>query len=239
MDLQNKIVFVTGTNRGIGKAIVEALLKQKVKKIYAGARKPEDLPDFKDERVVPVKLDITNDAQIKQAVAKAQDVNLLINNAGVASHTSLLDVTDNLMLDMNVNYVGTVNMVRAFLPVLTKNGGAIANVISVVGLASIPMVGGYSASKAALFSATQALRAELKPKNVSVYAIFPGPIDTDMAKEFEAEKASPELTAENILKGIIANQEDIFPDPMSEQVSQLWATNPKGLEQQFASWLRA
>jgi NAD(P)-dependent dehydrogenase (short-subunit alcohol dehydrogenase family) len=96
-------------------------------------------------------------------------------------------------------------------------------------------IGGYSASKAALFSATQAMRAELKVQGISVHAIFPGPIDTDMAKEFPMQKASAQETAENILAGLIADAEDIFPDPMSTQLGQLWATNPKALEAAFAA----
>ena len=116
-----------------------------------------------------------------------------------------------------------------------NGGGVVANVISVLGLASMAGVGGYSASKAALFSATQAMRAELKAKKITVCGIFPGPIDTDMSKEFPMEKASPESTAANIIAGISAGKEDIFPDPMSDNVGKLWAKDPKGLEQQFAS----
>lgn len=236
MKLENKIVFVSGANRGIGKATVEALLKAGVKKVYAAARKIEELK-FTDARVVPIQLDITNIAQVQKAVEKAADINILINNAGALSFAGVVTGEANLLMrDMEVNYFGTLNMVNKFVPVLEKNGGgAIANVISIVGLASMHGIGGYSASKAALFSATQAMRAELKPKKISVHGIFPGPIDTDMAKEFPMEKTSPQVTAENILKGISEGKEDIFPDPMSDNLSQLWATNPKELERQFAS----
>lgn len=137
---------------------------------------------------------------------------------------------------MEVNYFGTVNITRSFVPILQKNGGGgIASVSSIVGLASIAGIGGYSASKAALFSAIQAMRTELKEKNIEVFGIFPGPIDTDMAREFEMEKTSPEVTAKNIVGGIIAGKEDIFPDAMSKQVGETWANNPKELERQFAS----
>ena len=236
MKLDNKIVFVSGANRGIGKAIVDALLKQNVKKIYAAARKTEDLK-FTDSRVVPIKLDITNSEQIQKAVQQASDVNVLINNAGVLSFAGVVTGEANLLMnDMQVNYFGTLNMVHSFVPVLEKNGGgAIANVISVVGLASMAGIGGYSASKAALFSATQAMRAELKPKKISIHGIFPGPIDTDMAKEFEMTKTSPQVTAENIVKGLLEGKEDIFPDPMSDGIGQLWAKDPKELERQFAA----
>lgn len=236
MSLENKTIFVSGANRGIGKALVEALLKQPTRKIYAAARTIADLPDFGDARVVKVHLDITAPDLVNKAVALAQDVDVLINNAGVAAFASVVSGdADALRRDMNVNYFGTLGMVRAFVPVLEKRGGgAIANVISVVGLASMSAIGGYCASKAALFSATQAIRAELKAKNISVHGIFPGPIDTDMSRDFDMPKTDVHVTAENIVKGLMAGQEDIFPDPMSLQVSELWAKDPKGLERQFA-----
>jgi NAD(P)-dependent dehydrogenase (short-subunit alcohol dehydrogenase family) len=237
MNIEKKTIFVSGANRGIGKSIVEALLKQPVVKIYAAARNIEDVPEFGDIRVVPVKLDITDPDLIKKAVDEAQDVDVLINNAGVATLSSVVtSEPDILRYDMNVNYFGTLNMIRFFVPVLEKRGnGAIANVISIVGLASMFSIGGYSASKAALFSATQAMRVELKAKNISVHGIFPGPIDTDMSRDSDMPKTSAQVAAENIVEGIIAGQEDIFPDPMSSQLSELWAKDPKGLERQFAS----
>lgn len=237
MKLDNQTVFVSGANRGIGKAIVDALLAHPVKKVYVAARKLEDLPNFNDPRVTPVKLDITDRTQIAQAAKQAGDVTVLVNNAGALAFASVVTgAGDDLMRDMQVNYFGTLSMVNSFAPVIEKNGGgAIANVISIVGLASMAGIGGYSASKAALFSATQAMRAELKGKQITVHGIFPGPIDTDMAKEFPMDKTSPKVTAENILAGIIAGHEDIFPDPMSANLSQLWAKDPKALERQFAS----
>ncbi len=237
MKLENKTIFVTGSNRGIGKAIVDALLKQPVTKIYVAARNIDALPNFNDARVVLVKLDITDANQITAAVEQAQDVNVLINNSGVLSFASVIagQVSD-LQYDMEVNYFGTLNVIRAFVPVLEKQpGAAIANVLSVVSLASMAGVGGYSASKAALYSATQAMRAELKAKSIAVHAIFPGPIDTDMAKGFDMPKTSAEETAENIVNGLIAGKEDIFPDPMSLQLSELWAKDPKALEAQFTA----
>ncbi len=215
----------------------EALLKKNVKKIYAAARKIEDIPDFSDSRIVSIKLDITDSAQIKNAAKQASDVQLLINNAGALKFASILEGDEeSIRHDMEVNYFGTVNVTRSFVPILQKNGGGgIASVSSVVGLASIAGIGGYSASKAALFSAIQAMRTELKEKNIEVFGIFPGPIDTDMAREFEMEKTSPEVTAKNIVDGIIAGKEDIFPDDMSKQVGETWANNPKELERQFAS----
>lgn len=235
--IENNVVFISGANRGIGKALVEAALKAKAKKIYAAARDIKKLPDFGDSRVVPVALDITSREQIDTAAKQASDTKILINNAGVLALASVVSgKPEELMQDMQVNYFGTLSMVNAFAPMIEKNGGgAIANVISVVGLASMAAAGGYSASKAALFSATQAMRAELKGKNIAVHGIFPGPIDTDMARDFAMPKTSAAVTAENIIAGLKAGREDIFPDPMAEQVSQLWLKDPKGLEKQFAT----
>lgn len=235
MKLDNRTVFITGANRGIGKALVEALLAYPVKKIYAGARDKDKLPDFGDERVVPVQLDITDKDSIKNASKSCDDVDVLINNAGVLSDARILSEDVSLLKkDMDTNYFGTIEMVRIFASVIERNGGgAIANVLSVVGLASVPYIGGYSASKAALFSATQAMRAELKKRNIQVFGVFPGPIDTDMNHSTDMAKASPESTAENILKGIAAGKEDIFPDPFSENAGQLWASNPKALEHEM------
>lgn len=236
MSYDNKTIFVSGANRGIGKAIVEALLKHKVKKIYAAARHLEDL-SFQDPRIEPVHLDITNQEQVIKVSELAHDTDILINNAGTLAFCPIVGGNfDDLVNDMQVNFFGTVRMVRSFVPKMEKRGGgSIANLISIVGLAPMTGAAGYCASKAALFSATQAMRTELKSKNIHVHGIFPGPIDTRMAKDFDMPKTSAEATAENIIAGIAAAHEDIFPDPMSANLSQLWAKNPKELERQFAS----
>lgn len=104
-----------------------------------------------------------------------------------------------------------------------------------VGWAPLSQAAGYSASKATLFSATQAARVALKPKNIAVVGVFPGPIDTDLAANLKLDKAAPADAAEDIVQGIIAGQEDIYPDPTSKKLSELWGGNPKGLEQYFVT----
>jgi NAD(P)-dependent dehydrogenase (short-subunit alcohol dehydrogenase family) len=237
MKLDNKNIIVTGANRGIGAAIVRELLKHKVGKVYAAARKAESLPDFGDKRVVPLALDITNAKQVVAAAEGAKDVHVLINNAGTANFGSFIDgTTEAIAADMNTNYYGTLAVTRAFVPVLKKNGhGIIANVASVVSLAPMASIGSYSASKAALHSATQALRAELAGQNIHVAGIYPGPIDTDMAKDFPMEKASAQSTAQAIVAGLLAGDAYIFPDPMSQQVGATWQRDPVGLERQFSA----
>lgn len=237
MQLHDKVLVITGANRGIGQALVQAALKHTVKKIYAAARRPEDLPAFDDPRVVPLALDITDSASIAQAAALASDAQILMNNAGVLAFASLLTSDVELLRrDMEVNYFGTLAVTRAFVPVLEANaGGAIASISSMVGLASMAAIGGYSASKAALFSAIQAMRFELRSKNIQVFGIFPGPIDTEMSRDVDLVKASASDTAENIWAGIVVGKEDIFPDAMSTELGALWSSNPKGLELAFAS----
>lgn len=236
MNLNNKTALVTGANRGIGKAIVESLLRKDVKKVYAAARDINKLPNFNDDRVVPLSLDIGNTDQIQQAVAAAGDIDLLINNAGVAAFTSLVDgPMDLIQRDMDINYYGTLSAIRAFLPVLKKSKeAAIVNIASIASFVNFPMLGGYSASKAALFSLSQGMRIELANQGIAVHSVNPGPIDTDMAKDFDADKATPESTADNILAGIDADVADIFPDTGGQQMFDVWKQDYHELEKMVA-----
>jgi len=237
MKLVNKNILVTGANRGIGAALVRELLKHKVGKIYAAARRVDNLPDFGDKRVVQLKLDITDQKQVKEAAQKAKNVHVVINNAGTANFGTTLDNTlDAIVTDMDTNYYGTLHMMRAFAPVLQKNGqGLIANIVSTAGLAAFPALGSYSASKAAIHSLTQSARGELAGRNIHVVGIYPGPIDTDMAKDFPMAKESPQSAARLIVAGIIAGDEYIFPDPVSKEQGALWAKDPRGLEKLYSA----
>lgn len=234
--LNGKTVLVSGSNRGIGAAVVRELLKTGVKKIYAGARKPSALPDFGDARVVPLQLDITDQASVDAAAKTAADTDILLNNAGTAVFANFIESPIELINgDMDVNYYGTLRIIRAFTPVFTaRKSGTIANVVSVVGLTSAPGLAGYSASKAALQSLTQTLRVTLKGSGINVLGIYPGPIDTEMAKDIPMDKASPEHAAEQIVKGIAANETYIFPDPVALHIGQLWATDGKTLDTALA-----
>jgi NAD(P)-dependent dehydrogenase (short-subunit alcohol dehydrogenase family) len=247
MKIKNSVVFVTGSNRGIGKSYVKALLTNGVKKVYAGMR---DVGAFdriasewpKDHRgkVEPVVIDITDEKQIQSAVAQAGDVNLLINNAGIANYAGLIsaDNLDSARQEMEVNYFGTLMMSRGFAPVLKKNGGgALVNILSVASLGNFPVLGSYSASKAALHSLTQGMRAELAAQGTQVFGVFPGPIETDMAKDFDMEKSSPESIAEGTLKAIEQGEEDIFIDPMAVQFRKDYFADPKALEAQLSTFL--
>ncbi len=156
MKIKNSIAFVTGSNRGIGQAYVAALLNHGAKKVYAGVRDVDaykkvtaQLPEEHWDKVEPVAIDITHDEQIQSAVAQAGDVTLLINNAGIANFTGLIsaDNLDSARQEMEVNYFGTLRVIRAFAPVLKKNGGgAMVNILSVARLGNFPVIGSYSAS---------------------------------------------------------------------------------------------
>ena len=241
MQLENKIVFVSGTNRGIGKALVEALLLRDVKKIYASSRDIKKMPDFKDSRVVNINLDITNHDQVIAAAKDAEDTEILINNAGVAAYSSILYGPLELVKKvMDTNYYGTLDMIRTFLPYLEKKESpVIANVASMGAFVNLPIMGGYCASKAAMFSLTQAARIELASKGISVHSINPGPIDTDMGKEYSGEKSTPEDTANSILNGLENGDMDIFPDRGGKGMFKVWNNNYRDLEKMMADLFKA
>jgi NAD(P)-dependent dehydrogenase (short-subunit alcohol dehydrogenase family) len=232
MSLSDKVILVSGANRGIGAATVRELLKAGVRKIYAGARNLNSLPDFGDSRVVPLQLDITKDESVQRAADTAKDIDVLINNAGTMAFGDWITSTQEVIdADMNTNFYGTLRVIRAFTPHFVSRGsGTIANMVSVVGLASVPLLAGYSASKAALQSLTQALRATLAKSGITVLGIYPGPVDTDLAKGIPLEKVTPEHAAINIVRGIENGDTYIFPDPMALQVEHLWAHDGRQLE---------
>jgi NAD(P)-dependent dehydrogenase (short-subunit alcohol dehydrogenase family) len=240
MKIQNTTALVTGANRGIGRAFAKALLEAGATKVYATARditSLEEVTAFDPMRVVPVQLDVTNQAQVAGLATTAPDVNLLINNAGILVGGSILDVSDETIAEQfNTNFYGSLKMARAFVPIIEKNGGgAIVNILSVVALASMPGIASYNASKAATWSMTQSLRASVAAKGISVHAVFPGPVDTSMSDGFDLDKASPEEIATAVFAGIEAGKEDIFPDPMSVQVYEAWNRDYKAVEKQFAA----
>ena len=232
MSYANQTVLVSGANRGIGAATVRELLKTDVKKIYAAARKPSSLPDFGDARVVPLALDITDAASIAAAARTAHDVDILLNNAGTATFGDLIEAdVKTVTADFDTNYFGTLNVIRAFTPAFTaRKSGTIVNVVSVVGLTAAPGLPGYSASKAALQSLTQSLRFTLAPAGIKVLGVYPGPIDTDMAKDLPWDKATPQSAAEIIVAGIARGDSYIFPDPVAQNVAKLWESDGRALD---------
>jgi NAD(P)-dependent dehydrogenase (short-subunit alcohol dehydrogenase family) len=234
MNIANKTVLITGANRGIGRALVEEALKRGAKKVYAGTRGTLQHPD---KRVTPLTLDVTNASQIQQALDKVENLDVLINNAGIAIYDDLSD-SDVIEQHLAVNLLGMFKVTRAFLPLLSRSKGAIVNNLSMVALAPVPVVSAYSISKAAAFNMTQALRALLARQGVSVHGVVLGPIDTDMNRGFDIPKASPESAAQGIFDGLEKGEEEIFPDPASQAIAEGWRTGAaKALERQFAGFV--
>lgn len=236
MNIKNSVAFVTGANRGIGLALVQELLKAGAAKIYAGSRSGVLPEDIEDQRVVSVKLDVTDQDSIAAAANTATDVNLLINNAGVLNFGDILDTPlEHLERNLAVNFYGKLRMSRAFVPVIEKNGGgAVANILTLVALASMPGLSVYNASKAAAWSASLSLRATLAGRKIAVHNVFPGAVDTDMLAGVEMPKTSPADVAGAVVAGIAAGHEDIYPDPMSESLYAAWRKDHKAVEKQFA-----
>lgn len=241
--IKGTTALVTGANRGIGEAVVDALVAAGAAKVYAGARNVADLAPLTARhgaRVVAVQLDVTNPAQIAAAVSIAPDVQLLVNNAGFAGHAGGA-FTDPKWItagrqEMDINFFGTFAVSQAFAPVLAKNGGGvITNIASMASLVNFALLASYSASKAAVHSLTQATRMMLKGQGTQVLGVYPGPIDTRMAEGIPFDKTSPADAAKAIIAGIEAGAEEIFPDPMSQGMGSGYFANPKETERQIAA----
>ena len=234
MNIANKTVLITGANRGIGQALVAEALRRGAKRVYAGTRSALQHPD---KRVTPLTLDVTNALQIQQAVNKVDNLDVLINNAGIAIYDDLSN-SDVIEQHLAVNLLGMFKVTRAFLPLLSRSKGAIVNNLSMVALAPVPVISAYSISKAAAFNMTQALRALLARQGVTVHGVVLGPIDTDMNRGFDIPKASPESAAQGIFDGLEKGEEEIFPDPTSNSIAEGWRAGvAKALERQFAGFV--
>lgn len=232
MEIANKSILITGANRGIGNALMEEALRRGARKVYACTRVAFDHPD---KRVIPLFMDVTNSEQIKNAAYKVDRLDILINNAGVAYYDDLSDSTI-LEKHLAVNLYGTQNVTNAFIPALKNSLGAIVNILSILALAPMPPIASYCISKAAAFSMTQSLRAFLKNRGVSVFAVLTGPVDTEMSRALEIPKASPESVAQHIFDGVEHGEEEIFPDPMSASMMQSWnGSSAKAMEIQNAA----
>lgn len=232
MKIADRAVLVTGANRGIGRALVEEALRRGAKRVYAGTRQPLA---HSDGRVAPVTLDVTNAAQIQEAVESVESLDILINNAGIALYD---DLSDRAVIEQHlaVNLFGTYGVTQAFLPLLTRSRGAVVNVLSDTALAPFPIIPAYSISKAAAFALTRSLRALLAGPGVTVHAVIPGPVDTDMSRDADIPKASPESVARAIFDGVEEGDEEIFPDPTSASMAEGWFSGPgKALERRYAA----
>jgi len=239
MQIKDSVAFVTGSNRGIGRAFVDALLERGARRVYAGARDLSSLDAvvrLDPARVRAVKLDVTSVADAQAAAALAKDATLLINNAAVLAKGSLADLpVADVRDNMETNFYGLLNVTTAFIPVLERHGGAVVNILTLLSMVSLPGVAAYNASKAAGWSLTQSFRADLAKRGIAVHAVFPGAVDTDMARSLDIPKTSAIDVARGTLAGVEASDEDIYPDPMSQEVYSAWRKDHKAVERQFAA----
>jgi NAD(P)-dependent dehydrogenase (short-subunit alcohol dehydrogenase family) len=215
--MEHIIALVTGANRGLGRRFAADLVERGAK-VYAAARRPDtiELPG-----VVPVHLDITDPESVRRAADFAADVNVLVNNAGISTRASLLTgPMHDVRLEMETHYFGTLQVTRAFAPIIERNGGgAILNVLSVLSWMHPPASGAYSAAKAASWAMTDALREELRPRGIHVAALHVGFIDTDMADFAPADqKSDPAVVAKIALDGLLAGEPEILADQVSRTV---------------------
>lgn len=227
MDINGSIALVTGANRGIGKRYVDELLTRGAAKVYATARRPE-LIDTSDPRVTPLHLDLLEETSVKEAAATAQDLTLLVNNAGIATGANLLTSdTDLIRTDLETHLFGSLRTIRAFAPVLGANGGgALVNVLSLLSWATGPGTGSYSVAKAAQWSMTNGVRLELAAQKTLVQAVHLGAADTDMMAGSEAPKIDPADVARASLDGLRKGAVEVLVDEPSRYVKGALSNDP-------------
>lgn len=225
-DIHNKTIFVTGANRGIGKAIVKEFINQGAAKVYAAVRNVESvepLVALYGDKVVPIKVDVADEGSIIEAANAAQDVDVVINNAGVLSMSSVFDdnAMEALAFELDINLFGLMRVARAFSPVLKANGGgAFVQLNSVGSLKTVPNIATYCTSKAATYAITQALREALAEQGTHVVSVHAGPINTEMLNDtgYGAIAEPPSLVATGIINALKNGDFHLFPDSLAQQV---------------------
>jgi NAD(P)-dependent dehydrogenase (short-subunit alcohol dehydrogenase family) len=232
MEITGKTALVTGANRGLGRHLA-AELRDRGATVYAAARNPAsvDLPG-----VIPIALDVTDPASVAAAAARAEGVAILINNAGTSTGASLLTGDlDNVRLELDTHYFGTLAVIRAFAPQLAQQGrSAVLNILSALSWVSFPTSGAYCAAKSAEWSLTNALRQELATQGTRVSALHVGYMDTDMTRNVTAPKSDPADIAKIAINGIAAGDAEIIADETSKQVLAGLSSGVAGLYPQLA-----
>jgi NAD(P)-dependent dehydrogenase (short-subunit alcohol dehydrogenase family) len=235
MQLKNAVVLVTGANRGIGAEFVAQLKERGAAKIYAASRSGAVDVDG----VEPIRLDVTDPAQVRAAAEAAGDVQVLINNAGISTGTSLVtgDVAD-VRREMDTNFYGPLLMTQAFAPILKANGGgAILNVVSAMSWFTAPGSGAYAASKAAAWSLTDSARIELADQGTQVVGVHMGLVDTDMVAGLDAPKISPTTLANAGLDAIESGADEVLADEWAKLVKSGLTLDPSERYQRLFSVL--
>lgn len=229
-DIKDKTILITGANRGIGKALVESFIAHGATKVYAAVRNLESaapLVETYHDRVVPILVDLADPQSIAAAAQTAKDVQIVVNNAGVFKSGTLLDEDAILSLEfqININVYGLIYMAQAFAPVLKANGGGVfAQINSVASLKSSSKFATYSASKAAAYSITQALREVLSEQGTIVLSVHPGPIATDMGDAAGLSEIAepPIVVADAIAEALRTGDFHVFPDAIAKQMGDAY-----------------
>jgi short-subunit dehydrogenase len=231
MEIEGKRVLITGSSRGLGRALVTAFVDAGAEEVLAGARKREDLEALKSDRVTPVQLDVTNDQDVN-AVAGLGAIDILVNNAGVAGFGNPLTMDfEKIQDELEVNYLGVLRVTRAVAPgMIAREDGMIINIATAFAKINLPLVGTYSATKAALLSLGQAFRAYLADHNVSVITVMPTTIDTDMSRGANVPKLTKEFVAAEILTAIREERHDPPIGDEAKDVFEKLANDPVALE---------
>ena len=233
--IKGSVVLITGASGAIAQALIAVLTARSAAKIYGAARDISGL--VASDRLVPLKMDVSSDDDIKKAAAVASDVTLLINNAGINHNTSFMTAPDLKIAkeEIEANYLGPLRVTRAFAPALITNHGAVLNLLTILARVNLPFMGSYCASKAAALSLTQGLRGELAPQGVHVAAALPGAVDTRMTAGLPIPKMTTAEAAAEILDGYESGEEDIYVGEMARGIAQGLAHDPKAVERQLAS----
>jgi len=232
MKIENAVALVTGANRGIGLAFTRELLARGARKVYAGARDPASVTQG---GVEPLRLDVTSPGEVAAAAALASDVTLVINNAGIAQQGGFLAPDSEAIARriFETNFFSLLRMSKAFAPVLAENGGgALLNVLSVASWVNGGGLAAYSASKAAAWSLTNALRNELAGQDTQVLALHMAFVDTDLTRGMDVPKTSPEEIVRRALDGLESGLDEVLADELTQQVKRgMTAARPSYLPQ--------
>jgi NAD(P)-dependent dehydrogenase (short-subunit alcohol dehydrogenase family) len=226
VDTEQVTALVTGANRGLGRQFAAELVARGAK-VYAAARRPDRI---NLASVVPIQIDITDLKSVRRAAEIARDVTVLVNNAGVSTRASLLSgPIEDVRLEMETHYFGTLNVTRTFAPTIENNGGgAILNVLSVLSWLHFPAAGAYSAAKAAAWALTDAIREELAPRGIHVAGLHVGYMDTDMVSYVPADqKIDPAVVAALALDGLFNGEPEILADDLSRTAKAQLSDSPR------------
>lgn len=230
MELHSATALVTGANRGIGAEFVRQLLARGAKKVYAAARRPETLSDS-NSRIVPVRLDITDETAVADLATAAPDVDVLINNAGIVTMQNLVTGDlDAIRLEMATHFWGTLSMTRVFAPILARNGGgALLNVMSVGSFQVFPGNGAYAAAKAAEWQLTNSTRLELAAQGTQVVGLHLSATDTDMLAGIDMTKNDPADVVREALNGLESGADEVLADADTRAVKALLSQPPAAM----------